>query len=280
MMARAFAQRFGERLGQAVYIENVPGASGAIAARAVLRSSPDGHTLFVGVTSDLITTPLTSENADYDHRRFAAIAKLGGTPLVLVTSPATGWTTVDRVIDIARQAPLRHSVALSGSTALSAFAVAQLMATSHAQFLQIPYQGAAPATAALLSHQVDLALLPLSVVYPHAKSGRVVALGLLADTRTPLLPDVPTLGESKRAKGVNVEIWAALLGPRGMPVDVVQSLNGVVRSVLVDRAFVDQRTRLGETPAAPMSAAETTSFIDAEEARYAAMIRRMGRSAR
>ncbi|MFT3821483.1 MAG: tripartite tricarboxylate transporter substrate binding protein [Rubrivivax sp.] len=280
MMARAFAQRLGERRGQAVYIENVPGGSGAIAARAVLRSPPDGHTLLVGVTSDLITTPLSSATAGYDHRSFAAIAKLGGTPLALATSPATGWTSVDQVIEAARKAPLRHSVGLSGSTALSAFAVAQFVAASRAEFLQIPYQGAAPAMVALLSHQVDLAFMPLSVAYPHARSGRVVVLGLLADARTPLLPDVPTLGESKLARGVNVEIWAALLGPRGTPGEVVQSLNDDVREILVDRAFVDQRTQLGESPARPMSVAETASFIDAEADRYAVMIQGLARSGR
>lgn len=271
LSARAFGEQLARRLGQPVVVQNLPGASGAIAARKVLRAPADGHTLLVGVTSDLISTPLLAPDAGYSHRSFTPVAKLGGSPMVLAARARAeaGWPAL---LERARRAPGSVSIGLGGRTGLAAFAAASLMRQAHAEFLLVPYQGAAPALAGLLAGQVDLALLPLSSVLGHAQGGRVVLVVLLSGKRFPLVPDVPTLAEAGLEGASDIEIWAVLVGPPGLPARVVETLNASVRSVLEDGAFTQRRLALGERPATPMGPADVGAFLDAEHIRLRTLL--------
>lgn len=265
LMARAFAVELSRRLAQPVVVENAPGASGAIAARKVLRARADGHTLLVGVTSDLVTTALAAD-AGYTHHDFTAIAKLGGSPMALVAK-ARGLP-LGRLIERARKTPCSVSIGFGGSTGLGAYALADLMDMSGIVFLPVPYQGAAPTVNGLLGGQVDLALLPLSAAWPHARAGRVSLVAVLSRSRVALAQHVPTMAEAGFVRDLDVEIWAVLVGPRGLAPDVVETLNAAVQAILQDRDFVRRRSAMGENAAEPMSAAAVAEFLDAERERY------------
>lgn len=266
-VARAFASQLERRLKQAVVVENIPGASGARAARTTARARPDGHTLMIGATSDLVTTPLVAKSAGYSHRSFTPIALLIRSPMLLLAGAAVDARSVQ---DLLQHAPRDRGgwvMGLSGTSGLSAFAVAAITQDSGAKFLAVPYQGAAPAMLALLRGEVDLSVLPLSVALPHVHSAKVRALAVLSAQRVAWLPDVPTWRETS-GQDLDMEIWAALVGPAGLPSHILATLEEAVRGIVGDPAFSEQRTRRGESVARPMPAEELRTFLEREHEAY------------
>jgi tripartite-type tricarboxylate transporter receptor subunit TctC len=268
-VARAFAGELERRLKQPVVVENLAGASGARAARAAARARPDGYTLMVGATSDLVTTPLVAKDAGYSHRSFTPIALLIRSPMLLLAGAAVDARSVQ---DLLQRAP-RHrggwAVALSGASGLSAFTVAAIVQASGARFVSVPYQGAAPAMLALLRGEVDLSVLPLSVALPHVQAGKVKALAVLSAQRVAWLPDVPAWRETVSGRDLDIEIWAALVGPARLPPHIVATLGEAVRGIIDDAAFTEQRAQRGESVARPMPAQELSAFLEREHAAYA-----------
>jgi tripartite-type tricarboxylate transporter receptor subunit TctC len=271
-IARAFGEQLTRRLGQPVLVHNVPGASGAIAARQVLRAAPDGYTLLVGVTSNLITTPLINSSAGYAHTSFTPVAKLGGTPMALATGVRSALQPLPRLLEQARQAPHSLSVAIGGSTDLGTLTVAALMEAAHVDLLAVPYQGAAPALTALLAGQVDLAVLPFSAMLAQWRAGRIAIVAVLSAQRYPLAADVPTLAEAGLPAAADVEISALLVGPPGLDANVVETLNRAVQSTLTDNRFRAGRLAQGEFPGPPMSPGEVAAFLQGEHERYRALL--------
>jgi len=275
-VARAFASQLERRLQQPVVVENIAGASGARAARAAARARPDGYTLMIGATSDLVTTPLVAKDAGYSHRSFTPIALLIRSPMVLLAGAAVDARSVQ---DLLQHAPKDRGgwvVALSGASGLSAFAVAAIAQASGARFMTVPYQGAAPAMLALLRAEVDLSVLPLSVALPHVQSARVQALAVLSAQRVPWLPDVPAWREAAGGQHLDMDIWAALVGPARLPPHIVGTLSEAVRGIVSDTAFTAQRARQGESVVQPMPAEELRAFLEREHEAYsrlAALVR-------
>lgn len=271
-MARAFGEQLARRLRQPVLIHNVPGASGAIAARQVLRAAPDGYTLLVGLTSNLVTTPLTS-SAGYAHTSFTPVAKLGGSPMALAARVQPDPPSLERLFEKARQAPLSLTVGIAGSTGFGSLTAAVLMEATHVDLLAVPYQGAAPALTALLGGEVDLAVLPLSAMLAQWRAGRIVIVAVLSAQRFPLAAEVPNAAEAG-LPAAGMEISALLVGPPGLDTHVVHTLNNAVRSTLQDRNFRAARLAQGEFPGPAMSPAETAAALSAEHERYGAMLNR------
>ena len=270
-VARAFASQLERRFKQPVVVENMAGASGARAARATARARRDGYTLMIGATSDLVTTPLVAKDAGYSHRSFTPISLLIRSPMLLLAGAAVHARSVQ---DLLQHAPKDRGgwvVALSGASGLSAFAVAAITQASGARFMTVPYQGAAPAMLALLRGEVDLSVLPLSVALPHVRSGKVRALAVLSAQRAPWLPDVPAWRETGSGPDLDIEIWAALVGPAGLPPHVVGTLDEAVRGIVADPAFAAQRARQGEAVVRPMSAEELRAFLEREHDAYSGL---------
>jgi tripartite-type tricarboxylate transporter receptor subunit TctC len=275
-VARAFATQLERRLEQPVVVENIAGASGARAARAAARARPDGYTLMVGATSDLVTTPLVAKDAGYSRRSFTPIALLIRSPMVLLAGAAVDARSVRELLQRAPRHRGGWVMGLSGASGLSAFAVAAIAQDSGARFVTVPYQGAAPAMLALLRAEVDLCVQPLSVALPHVQGEKVKALAVLSAQRVPWLPDVPAWRETGTGRDLAIEIWAALVGPAGLPPQVVGTLDGAVRSIVSDPAFTEQRGRQGESVAQPMPAEQLHAFLEREHEAYsmlAALVR-------
>jgi tripartite-type tricarboxylate transporter receptor subunit TctC len=275
-VARAFASQLERRLKQAVVVENIVGASGARAARAAARARPDGYTLMIGATSDLVTTPLVAKDAGYSHRSFTPIALLIRSPMLLLAGATVDARSVQDLLLGAPQHLGGWMVGLSGESGLSAFAVAAIAQASGARFVTVPYQGAAPAMLALLRAEVDLSVQPLSVALPHVQSAKVHALAVLSAQRVPWLPDVPAWRETGSGQDLDIEIWAALVGPAGLPPHIVGTLDEAVRGILSDPAFTAHRARQGESVVQPMAAGELRAFLEREHEAYsrlAALVR-------
>ncbi len=270
-LARAFAEEMQARLGQTVLVENVPGASGALAAQRVLRSQADGHTLLFGTTSDMVVTPIANRQAGYATRDFTPIAKLGVTQMVLVARPGLGVTGADAFAALARQKPGGLSAGTTGNSSLQAFAAAGLQRAAGIDLLGVPYKGGAPLLNDLLAGQIDVGVVALPGAVSHVKAGKLVALAVLSDKRAAAAPEIPSVDESQAFKGVHIEIWAALAGPGRLPQPVVDTLSRTVQSMLSDKAFIERRARSGDQTPPFESPADFARFLVSEEQRYRAL---------
>lgn len=267
-LARSFADELGKHLGQSVVVENLGGASGALAAQKVLRAQADGYTLLFGTTSDMVVTPIALKTAGYSAKDFSPIAKVGSTPMTLVARNNLGATTAAQMLALAKQKSQGLSVGVTGNASLQAFATVAMERAAKIDLLAVPYKGGAPILNDLLAGQIDLAVVALPGVLHHVKAGKLTWLGVLSDKRVPQASDLPTLGETPGFEGVVTEIWAGIAGPSGLPPAVVNRLSQAVKAVLTDAAYIERRAKSGDTSVPFAPPAEFGRFLLAEDARY------------
>jgi len=271
LLARGVAEQMSKQLKQPVIVENMGGASGAIAAQKVLRSTPDGYTLLFGTTSDVVVTPLTVTSAGYSTKDFTPIGQVGVTPMTLVATNRLKITNIDQLIALAREKPGQLSIGTTGSASLQAFAAAAVMKAANIDLIPVAYRGGAPIATDLISGQIDLAVMAMPGALPHARAGRLALLGVLAPQRASVAADVPSVNESTQVDGVAVEIWAGLLGPANLPAPIVERLNAAIQAMLQDPEFAAWRTARGDMPVTPRPAADFARFVASEEAAYRAL---------
>lgn len=267
-LARSFAEELGKQLGQAVVVENLGGASGSLAAQKVLRAAPDGYTLLFGTTSDMVVAPIAIKSAGYSAKDFTPIAKVGSTPMSLVARNNLGVTSAEQLVALAKQKPGGLTVGTTGNASLQAFATVALQRAAKIDLLGVPYKGGAPLMTDLLGGQIDLAVAVLPGVISQVRGGKLTWIGLLADKRSPLANDLPTVGETPAFKGVAVEIWAGIAGPAGLPPAVVERLSQAAKAVLEDARYIEQRAKSGDSSVPFAPPAEFGKFLQAEDAKY------------
>lgn len=270
-VARTLAQKMAEKLGQPFVVENRPGATGTIGATAVKRAPADGYTLMVASLATYVITPHLLKSTPYDAEKdFDYISVPVQAPNVLVASPRQTARTVAEVVAALKAQPDRVSFASSGNGAsdhLSAELFWQQTGTSGAH---IPYKGGAPAINDLLGGQVDFSFQNVNAVLPHIRAGKLRAIAVTGDKRSPVLPDVPTLAEAG-VKGAELYSWQGLAAPKGLPADVKsrlgQAATDAIRDPAVAKRLTDQGLEIvGSTPA------EFTAFQAHENARWKALI--------
>jgi tripartite-type tricarboxylate transporter receptor subunit TctC len=273
-VARAMAQKMGEALGKPFVVENRPGATGTIGATAVKRAPADGYTLMVASLGPYVITPHLMKSPPYDAEKdFDYISLPVQAPNVLVASSssvAQKVHTVAEVVAALKAWPGKISFASSGngsSDHLSAELFWQQTGTSGAH---IPYKGGAPAINDLLGGQVDFSFQNVNAVLQHIRAGKLHAIAVTGDKRSPVLPDVPTLAEVG-VKGAEVYSWQGMAAPRGLPADVKARLSraaiDAIRDPAIAKRFTDQGLEIvGSTPA------DFTAFQARENVRWKALI--------
>lgn len=273
-LARGFAEEMAKRLKQPVVVENVGGASGALGAQKVLRSPADGYTLIFGNTSDMVVTPTANRRAGYAPGDFTPVALVGRTPMTLVARAGLGVNTMDDLLAKARAQPGKLTVGTTGATSFQAFATVALQKAANIELLAVPYKGGAPLTNDLLGGQIDLAVMAMPGAMPHVRAGKLTLLGLMVEQRLPTAPDLPTVNQAG-VQGVEMQIWAGIAGPAGLPAEIVEKLNTTVREILTDQAFNERRLKNGDIPVTPMTAAEFGRFVATETEKFATLARGM-----
>lgn len=237
LTARILSDRLSSNLGQTVIIENRPGANGNIASSFVAKSAPDGYTLLLAGISQIAFNPYLYENLPYDPAKdFTYISPVIGSGFLLIASKASGITSFSDLLAKAKANPGRITYASAGpgnSTHLSTAMIAQ---TEGLELMHIPFNGSGPAMNAVVGSQIDLMASVLGTALPQAQAGNVVPLAVLGPDRVPELPNVPTLAETG-SKAAAMDAWFALLGPAGMPPDVVGKLNKAMQDALHDPAI-------------------------------------------
>ncbi len=264
--ARILAQKMGEGLKQTVVVVNKAGAQGAIGSEYVARTPNDGYTLLFGYIATHGINPALQKLRYDPVKDFQPIGMLASSPTLLVVSAATKINSVQELIAKAKKDPESLSYASAGlGTAPHVTAELFKMVTG-IEMLHVPYKGSAPAMADTLAGTTQVMFPSMFGAYPHLASGKVKALALAGDKRSPALKDVPTL-EELGVKGVSVPQWYALFAPAGTDAAVVDRLNKELNAALRDPQVVEKFKEQGaETQTSTPK--ELGDFVKAEVERW------------
>jgi len=245
---RILAPKFRDILGQQVQIDLRPGANGAIGATHVMRAKPDGYTLFASPASPMVFNPLTNKNLGYDPKKFTPIIEIGAQPLVLA---ARGDFPGDSLADLISYAKARPGGTFYSSTGIGGgnhMSVLLLEKYSGTQLKHVPYEGAGPATQALLKGEVDFAILSIASLLTWYRDGKLKILAVGSPDRYPDAPDVPTFRELGYPEQFVLTAWRVLVGPPGMPQPLVRRLNETVNRAYEDPEIHQRFKALGLEP--------------------------------
>jgi len=271
--ARIVSQRLTEALGQPVVIDSRPGAGGALGAQIVANSAPDGHTLLF-TNAAFATVSLLSSKPLFDPLRdFAPVIHVGSQPQILVAHPSMP-ATLRELLALARKQPDKLSFASAGTGAISQLTVELLKAMAGVNVVHVPYKGSAPSVTAILSGEVQIAILSANVVMPHVRSGKLRALGVTSARRSASLPEVPAIAEAG-VPGYETTQWSAILAPARTPRAVVTRLHAELDRALKRDDVSQQLANLGVEPAGGTPEAFAT-YLRADIARWTRLIKETG----
>jgi tripartite-type tricarboxylate transporter receptor subunit TctC len=232
---RLIAQELGKRLGQAVVVENKPGAGATIGTDVVAKAPPDGYTLLLASQTNAISATLYSKLPFDPIEDFAPITLIGREPGVVVVNPAVPAKSLQAFIAYVKAHPGEVNFASSGNGSGQHLFAALLASKTGMKMNHVPYRGSGQATTDLLSGVVSMAIPGTAGMVGHIKAGRLRALAVTGAARSPQLPDVPTVMESG-VPGYEAYVWMGLLAPTGTPPAIVERLNREVAAVLGEDA--------------------------------------------
>jgi tripartite-type tricarboxylate transporter receptor subunit TctC len=273
IFGRLLAEYLGKDLKQPVFVENKPGAQGAIGAEMVARAEPDGYTLFGTSGSVLILNPLLYKKLSYDPARdFRMLALVTEVPVVLCIHPSVPAKTIAEFVAYARQNPGKLNFGSSGTGSFTHLAAEMFKQMAGIEMAHIAYKGAAPALTDVMSGKIEVMFESASLALPPIRSGMLRPLGISSLQRHSDLPDVPTIAESGYPDYF-VSVWNAVAVPAKLPDDVARILTDSLDRVMNDAGFRASLERVGYTALRPRSAAAIAEFIDADRARWSDVIR-------
>ena len=230
--ARIVAPKLAERLGQAVTVDNKPGAGGGLGLDLVAKSATDGYTIVLASAGGLTANPSLYPNLSYSPSRdFAPITLFGTSPFVLVANPALPANTAKELLALAKTQVGKLSYASGGNGTAMHLAGELLKSMTDSDILHVPYRGSAPAVVAVMAGDTSLAIADIASIQPLLKSGRFKVIGVMGKERSALAPDMPTLAESG-VPGYDAAGWFGILAPAGTPPAVLTRLNAEITAVL------------------------------------------------
>ncbi len=277
-MARQIQQDLSEALGQPVVVENRPGGSGYIAWNYVANARPDGYTLLMAENALAISQGLfMQQSSTFDPiKQYDPIAHVASSPLALVVANRVKANSVAELIALAHaMAPQKMNYASAGIGSVAHLAFEVFRDGAGIEAIHIPYKGGGAAIADILGGQVEMHMASIQVAAGMAKAGKLKALAVTSKTRSPTLPDVPTLAEAGvKTADVDLSFWYAIFGPRRMPAEVKAKLAKAVEKVMSDPKVRERLAKLDIEPAyagadvlerkLQSEIANWTKFIDAK----------------
>jgi tripartite-type tricarboxylate transporter receptor subunit TctC len=268
-LARIMAAKLAAILGGKIIIDNRGGAGGQIGGELVARAAPDGYTLLMGSVSTHSFAPITSPQIPYDPiKDFAPISMFAVVQNVLVVNPSLPVQNVKDLIALAKKAPGTVKYASGGVGSTSHFAVAMFVSVAgiSKDTLHLPYKGGAPSMVATMGNETQFYLGPIPGMVPLIQAGKVRAIAITGDRRSPSLPDVPTLAEIGLA-GAESSGWFGPLAPAGTPAPIIERLHQAVVQSTKDADVLKGLAAQGVEPATN-SPAEFATYIADTLARY------------
>ena len=270
ILARLIGQPLSERLGQTVIVENRSGASGNIAAEAVIRAPADGYTLLLIVPGHPLADVLSDKLNFSFIRDTAPVAGISNGPLVMEINPGLPVRTVPEFIAYAKSRPHEINFASPGIGATIHLCGELFNMMSGVDMVHVPYRGNAPAVTDLIAGQVQLMFADTPSTIEHIKAGKVRALAVTSPVRSQILPDLPTVAEF--LPGFEASNWFGVAAPKDTPPEIIDQLNKGINAALADPRIKARLADLGATPLTG-SAADFGKFIAAEAGRWTKVIR-------
>jgi len=271
IVARTLAEQLGARLGQAVVVDNRPGAGGSVGGLVVTQSAPDGYTLMLSNSTPISIGPFALEKQPYDPvEGFTHIALIGTAPCVVMANPKAGLKTISDLEALAKKnGRLEFG---SGGPASIGHVYGELMKKElGVEMVHVPYRGGAPMTTDLISGVVPVGIDVITAFVPYFRSGQIVPLAVTSATRSPLAPEVPSVVEAGHRKLV-LDNFFGLSGPARMPADLVARLNAAVNEILGNADIRKKMADLGITTS-PISQAAFAGFVKEQVGQLAPTVR-------
>ena len=272
LAARMIADPLGAALGQPVVVENRAGANGAIAAVAVKRAPPDGHTLLMQYSGYHVITPAVAKQPiGWEAKDFQAVANVLNAPQVVVARAGLPIKTMAELIAYAKANPGKLTYASSGNGSLQHVTGAMLEQQAGIQMTHVPYKGTGPALQDLLGGQVDVTFGTPPPFMQHIQSGKLRALAVTGKARLASLPDVPTSAEAGLPK-LDATSWFAVFAPAATPKPIVDKLSAEIAKVIATPAFKQKAAEQGAS-ADYMTPQQLTEFGKAELVRWTQVVK-------
>jgi tripartite-type tricarboxylate transporter receptor subunit TctC len=243
IVARLIGQSLSERLGQSFIVENRSGATGNIATEAVVRASPDGYTLLLATAANAINTTMLNVKFDF-IRDIEPIAGIVQAPLVMEVHPSIPAKTVAEFIAYAKANPGKVNMASAGTGSLTHMAGEMFKTMAGVELFHVPYRGS-QVFPALLTGEAHVYFGPLLSSIEYVRAGSFRALAVTTVARSPVLPDVPALGET--LPGYEASAWFGIAGPKRIPEEIIEKLNKEINVSIADPKFQAQLANLGGT---------------------------------
>ncbi len=259
---RILASYLSKELGQQVLVDNKPGAATALGLSLAAKSPPDGYTLAYAPQS-MVINPQLYKNHPYDpFRDFAPIGRTALLKYILIVNPSMPFRDTQELLAYARANPGKLSFGSSGIGGGTHLSGELLMKMTGVKLLHVPYKGAGPALVDVIGGRISMMFDVLSTAIPQIKAGKVRAIGVTAEQRSPLLPDVPTMAET--IPKYSTDFWIGLAAPRGTPADRIETLSRAVNRVLNTQELKDRLIGLGLEAAKPNTPQEFAAFMKSE----------------
>ncbi|MGE8688104.1 MAG: Bug family tripartite tricarboxylate transporter substrate binding protein [Achromobacter sp.] len=273
LTARLFGEELAKRMGQSVVVENVGGAGGTIGAQRVARAAPDGYTLLLGSTNEMVIARMINNAVKYDSAKdFSALGVIASQPMLLAASKNSGVKTAAEYLQKLRAAaPGSFNYGSSGVGTTLHLAGEMINQSTATRAEHVPYRGVAPLVTDLMSGQLDYGMLVLSSGLPQVRADKIVALGVTEKKRSPVAPDLPALAETPGFESVDISVWFALYGPAGLPEPVAAKLRTALAETLKSEQFRAKMQEAGGQLAQP--GLDPVAYQAEETKKYGALVK-------
>ena len=275
IVARAVGQKLSEAWGQTVVVDNRPGAAGNIGMDLVAKAPADGYTLVLGSFGPMIISPFVYSKLPYDPvKDFAPITLAATSWFFLVVHPSMPVKSVKELIAFAKSKPGGLTFSSSGNASPSHLGGELLRTVGGIDLTHVPYKGGAPAVAAVMTGEVQMAIESPPPIVPQVKAGKLRALGAARPTRSPLLPDVPTISEAG-LPGFHVGSWYGFLAPAGTPKPIIDKLNAEMVKAIRSQELRERFAAVGADSVGD-SPSDFAAFIRADLKKWEKVVRATG----
>jgi tripartite-type tricarboxylate transporter receptor subunit TctC len=279
IVGRVVSQKLAEVLQGNVVVDNRPGAGGNIGTQLAAKAPKDGHTLLMTISSSQAINPALYKNPGFDPvKDFRPISLIGAVPNVLLVHPSFPAKNLNELITMAKAKPNAFQYASAGNGTLNHLLGEMLNSMAGIQLQHVPYKGVAPAMNDVLGGQLPILFGSLPSSLSHIKAGKLRALGVSGATRSPVLPDVPTIGEAVR--GYSGTLWIGLFAPAGVPADVAARLEDAMGKALASKDLREkleqQGVEIAGTPTQPVSSEQFAKLLQEDLVKWARIVKASG----